>query len=174
MFYAPYQLPWYAHPEITHEQFYKNSFARFVEPQTAGLRATGAKIAVELASKSFGKGGGTGASYEAMYDKELLSRLGNSNTAPVGAHNIYLSNMADYGIFGLFIFPAFILITLVRKNRISLNEINILCALMFLLAGLFSHNMLEQGWVFVMAILISLINNTKNPVDIKIINSSHK
>lgn len=74
----------------------------------------------------------------------------------VSTHNVYLAQMVDHGIIGLFILPLMIAAALwgLRKEQLDLA----LPFAMFLsLWGLFSHNILEERYILVSVALIGAI-----------------
>ena len=62
-----------------------------------------------------------------------------------GSHNMILRHLVEYGIGGVLIFPFFLVFSLRSAPQDADRRWLILIALVVLMLGMFSHNMLEQG-----------------------------
>lgn len=119
----------------------------FFERGAADDASTEARLGVaRLAWSTFADhpffGTGTGASTEGIFE--------------LGPHNMYLALMADHGILGLLIFPAFILATIWGINRRT-APVALPFAAFIALWGLFSHNILEERFVLLAFALVAAI-----------------
>ena len=63
----------------------------------------------------------------------------------IGTHNLILRHLVEYGIFGVWIFPVFLLASIKSAQRGTDHAWLWMVAGIALLLSVFSHNMLEQG-----------------------------
>jgi len=87
---------------------------------------------------------------------------------PVGPHNTIALTLADFGLFGLLIVPLFLFATSYKVLRNGIKEhkqLAILFIVYYLYSCMFSHNMLDQKFNYVGAIIITILarkNNSKS------------
>ena len=72
----------------------------------------------------------------------------------VGTHNIYLANMLDHGIIGLFIMPSLLLATLWGQTRKTF-EVAVPFVVFMTMWGFFSHNVLEERYILLAVALVA-------------------
>ena len=78
----------------------------------------------------------------------------------VGPHNTFALTWAEFVLIGLLFIPTFLLATTYRiflLNKKEYRDIGILFIVYFSLSSMFSHNMLEQSFNYVGAVIIALI-----------------
>jgi hypothetical protein len=74
-------------------------------------------------------------------------------------HNIYLRDIAEYGILGVLIFPALIFMLFRRMRKHSRNA-TLALVIALLVSGLFSHNLLDEwDMIVVFAIAFALTSD---------------
>ena len=85
------------------------------------------------------------------------------------AHNIYLTNMAEFGFLGIFVYPLLIyLITQLAKGETK--RIAVVFAIFTLFIGLFSHNILDEFY-FLFAFAFMAVLSYKSTVKINSVNN---
>jgi hypothetical protein len=72
----------------------------------------------------------------------------------IGTHDIYLANMVDHGITGLFIVPALLLTMLWGANRKTFDVVGPF-VLFLTMWGLFTHNLLEERYILLAVALVA-------------------
>jgi O-antigen ligase len=79
----------------------------------------------------------------------------------ISTHNVYLANMVDHGIVGLFLLPSLLLATLWGANRRTFEVVGPF-VLFMAMWGLFSHNVLEERYIlFAVALVASLVHGAR-------------
>jgi len=76
--------------------------------------------------------------------------------ARVSTHNIYLTNMTEFGLLGFFIYPLLIY-SIIQKARDESKKIAIVFTTFVLFIGLFSHNILDELYfLFAFALMANM------------------
>jgi hypothetical protein len=80
----------------------------------------------------------------------------------IGTHNIYLANLVDHGIVGLFIVPTLILAALWGANRKTFDVVGPF-VLFLAMWGLFTHNLLEERYILLAVALVGSMVASARP-----------
>lgn len=89
----------------------------------------------------------------------------------VGTHNVYLAQMVDHGILGLFVLPLMIVAALWGLRR-EQWDLALPFAMFLSLWGLFSHNVLEERYILVSVALVGAtvashrVRTVESPIDV--------
>ncbi|MEG4291538.1 O-antigen ligase family protein [Microcoleus sp. C2C3] len=88
-----------------------------------------------------------------------IASTNNLNNWGISTHNMYLLFVAEHGIFGIFILPLFVY-AVTWHSRGESKHIALAFSSFILIAGLFTHNIVEERFILICFALMAAMNVT--------------